>query len=272
MTESPRIVRLQKFLARSGVASRRACEELIVAGRVSVNGVVQSELGFKVDGEQDIVCLDGKRISLSDEKVVLMLHKPAGCLTTMDDPQHRPTVASLVPTDKYPGLYPIGRLDKDTTGLLLFTNDGELGEMLLHPRHHVKKQYFAYVDGVFDKECIERFKQGLSLNDGMTAPADVSVLRGKELAFAQKMLEAGALPKGKSPKKSSPGGQKTYLSITIREGRKRQIRRMCEHVGHPVLALHRQIMGNLDLGDLPRGSYRLLSDEETVALYKSAAE
>ncbi|MEF2651197.1 pseudouridine synthase, partial [Slackia piriformis] len=136
--EEERIVpmRLQKFLARSGVASRRGSEDLMTAGRVRVNGEVVRELGSKVDPLVDIVTVDGKMVRLSDEPVTLMLHKPAGYLTTMSDPFDRPTVADLVPCDRYPGLFPIGRLDFDTTGILLFSTDGELGNGLLHPRKH----------------------------------------------------------------------------------------------------------------------------------------
>ena len=146
--EQPFPMRLQKFLARAGVASRRGSEDLMTAGRVSVNGQIVTELGSKVDPKVDVVCVDGREVHLEDGSVYLMLHKPKGYLTTMDDPQGRPCVAQLVPRGRYPGLFPVGRLDKDTTGLLLFTTDGDMGQRLLHPKHHVDKTYQAHVAGV----------------------------------------------------------------------------------------------------------------------------
>ena len=140
-------MRLQKFLARAGAASRRGSENLMTAGRVTVNGQVVTELGSKVDPLVDEVAVDGVPVYLAQGPVTIMLHKPAGYVTTMSDPQGRPTVAELVPTDRFPGLFPIGRLDFDTTGLLLFSTDGELGNGLLHPRHHVEKRYLALVNG-----------------------------------------------------------------------------------------------------------------------------
>uniref|UniRef100_UPI0022E1E4E4 pseudouridine synthase n=1 Tax=Eggerthella sinensis TaxID=242230 RepID=UPI0022E1E4E4 len=140
-------MRLQKFLARAGAASRRGSENLMTAGRVTVNGDVVTELGSKVDPLVDEVAVDGAVVRLADGPITLMLHKPAGFVTTMSDPQGRPTVAELVPTERYPGLFPIGRLDYDTTGLLLFSTDGELGNGLLHPKHHVTKRYLACVEG-----------------------------------------------------------------------------------------------------------------------------
>ena len=137
--EQPFPMRLQKFLARAGVASRRGSEDLMTAGRVSVNGQIVTELGSKVDPKVDVVCVDGREVHLEDGSVYLMLHKPKGYLTTMDDPQGRPCVAQLVPRGRYPGLFPVGRLDKDTTGLLLFTTDGDMGQRLLHPKHHMSR-------------------------------------------------------------------------------------------------------------------------------------
>ena len=215
-------MRLQKFLARSGVASRRGSENLMTAGRVRVNGQVVSELGSKVDPRVDVVTVDGREVHLADAAVTLMLHKPTGYLTTMSDPFDRPTVADLVPVSRYPGLFPIGRLDFDTTGILLFSTDGELGNGLLHPRRHVDKSYIAHVEGRIT----------------------VEVLRASSRA--------------------------SELAITIHEGRKRQVRRMCEYVGHPVRELHRCRFGPLTLGDLPEGEWRLLSEAEVESLRRAA--
>ena len=232
-------MRLQRFLARAGVASRRGSEDLMTAGRVSVNDVVVSELGAKVDPRVDIVAVDGQVVSLADERVYLMLNKPAGTITTMDDPQGRPCVADLVPREPA-GLFPVGRLDRDTTGLLLFTTDGEMAHRLLHPRHHVEKVYLATVEGVPSDLALQRLRDGLVLDDGVTAPA---------------RAEVRATRQGLSD-----------VEIAIREGRKRQVRRMLEAVGHPVVALHRTEFGPLALGDLAIGSYRALSPEEVAAL------
>ena len=233
-------MRLQKFLARAGVASRRGSENLMTAGRVKVNGVVTKELGSKVDPLVDEVMVDDKLVELSQGSVTLMLHKPAGYITTMSDPYNRPCVADLVPVSDYPGLFPIGRLDFDTTGILLFSTDGELGNGLLHPRHHVDKTYFAHVDGIVKDEELNRLRDGVKLDDGMTLPAEVSLL-------------------GRSKGESD-------IRITIHEGRKRQVRRMLDYVGHPVLTLHRSQFGPLVLGDLPEGSWRLLTEEEMNVL------
>ena len=166
-------VRLQKFLARAGVASRRASEKLIEAGRISVNGQVVTELGTKVDPEADEVRLDGAPVRKAAEAVTLMLNKPAGYLTSMKDPQGRPCVAQLVPLDEFPALYPLGRLDYDTTGLLLFSTDGELGNAVLHPSHHVDKTYRALVKGKPSEAALDRLRSGVVLDDGPTQPAEV---------------------------------------------------------------------------------------------------
>ena len=237
-------VRLQKFLARAGVASRRACEKIIEAGRVSVNGCVVTELGTKVDPSVDEVSLDGALVCQPNQAVTLMLNKPAGFLTSMKDPQGRPCVAELVPCDEIPGLYPLGRLDYDTTGLLLFSTDGELGNAVLHPSRHVEKTYHALVKGVPNEKALGRLRHGVELEDGMTQPAAVSLIRRK--------------------------GGNAFVEITIHEGRKRQVKRMLEAVGHPVLRLHRESFGPLELGSLPEGKYRVLSSQEVTALERAA--
>lgn len=245
MPEQPFPMRLQKFLARAGVASRRGSEDLMTAGRVSVNGQVVTELGSKVDPKVDVVCVDGREVHLEDDSVYLMLYKPKGYLTTMDDPQGRPCVAQLVPRDLYPGLYPVGRLDKDTTGLLLFTTDGDMGQHLLHPKHHVDKTYQAHVDGVPDEVDLARLSDGIMLDDGLTAPARVRIV-------------------AKRPDGSSD------IELVIHEGRKRQVKRMCSAVHHPVLDLHRSSFGPLELVDVEEGSWRLLRDDEVASLRETA--
>lgn len=240
-------MRLQKFLARAGAASRRGSENLMTAGRVRVNGVVVTELGSKVDPRIDVVEVDGAVVRLDDAPVTLALNKPAGYVTTMSDPQGRPCVADLVPIADHPGLYPIGRLDRDTTGLLLFSTDGELGNAVLHPSHHVTKVYRATVEGgAVGTGAVRHLEEGVLLDDGMTAPADVSV-QGRD-------------------------GDLTVLRIAIHEGRKRQVRRMCKAVGHPVVALERVSFGPIALGSLPSGSWRELSAPELAALYAAAGK
>ena len=248
--EQPVPMRLQRFLARAGVASRRGSETLMTAGRVRVNGVVVTELGSKVDPLKDIVEVDGHRCSLADSPVFLMLNKPAGYLTTMHDPQGRPCVASLVPTKQYPGLFPVGRLDKDTTGLLLFTTDGKIGQQLLHPSHHARKHYVALVKGrVFDEELVP-LRLGIVLDDGPCQPSPAEILPQKS-SYARSV-------------KAQNFDDKNYsvIGITLHEGRKHQVKRMLEAIGHPVVRLHRDTFGPLQLGDLSRGSWRELSDSE----------
>ena len=189
--ETPRVVpmRLQKFLARAGAASRRGSENLMTAGRVTVNGQVVTELGSKVDPLVDQVAVDGIEVRLADGPVTVMLHKPAGFVTTMSDPQGRPAVAQLVPVDRYPGLFPIGRLDADTTGLLLFSTDGDLGNGLLHPKHHVAKRYLACVEGRPAERDLARLRRGVELDDGLTAPADVRLVEGPPARRAERVVE-----------------------------------------------------------------------------------
>lgn len=238
------MMRLQKFLARAGAASRRGSENLMTAGRVRVNGRVVTELGSKVDPLVDEVMVDDVVVCLSDTSVTLMLHKPAGYVTTMSDPQGRKTVAELVPLDRYPGLFPIGRLDFDTTGLLLFSTDGDLGNRLLHPKHHVTKVYEALVQATPSPAQLDALRRGIELEEGVTAPAVVELLRSRR----------------------GDARATSRLSIGIHEGRKRQVRRMTAAVGHETLELHRARFGPLELGELPCGSWRLLSDEELASL------
>jgi 23S rRNA pseudouridine2605 synthase len=271
-------MRLQKFLARAGAASRRGSENLMTAGRVTVNGEVVTELGRKVDPLVDKVAVDGILVTLAAGPVTIMLHKPAGYVTTMSDPHGRHTVAELVPTDRYPGLYPIGRLDFDTTGLLLFSTDGELGNGLLHPKHHVAKRYLALVNGRPTPAELARLEAGIQLDDGMTAPAKASVVEGEEERRALSVLEVPPAVPDHEPNGSVPSAQRAAIlrkrsqkravvRVVLREGRKRQVKRMLAAVKHGVLALHRDSFGPIELGDLPRGEWRELTSEEVAALH-----
>lgn len=273
-------MRLQKFLARAGAASRRGSENLMTAGRVTVNGQVVTELGSKVDPLVDQVAVDGVPVRLEGGPVTIMLHKPAGYVTTMSDPQGRPTVAELVPTDRFPGLFPIGRLDFDTTGLLLFSTDGELGNGLLHPRHHVEKRYLALVNGKPTLEQLDQLEQGIQLDDGMTAPAKAVLVEGAEAKRALSMLEVPPAVPDHEPNGSVPSPQRAAIlrkrsqqravvRVVLREGRKRQVKRMLSAIKHGVLALHRDSFGPIELGDLPRGQWRELTPEEVAALHAS---
>lgn len=233
-------MRLQKALAQAGVASRRAAEALIAAGRVSVDGQIVRELGTKVDPRRQVIAVDGQIIQTEDQ-VHYALHKPSGVVSTVRDPQGRPTVRQLLRSVPQ-RIYPVGRLDADTTGLLLLTNDGELANRLMHPRYEVKKEYIATVRGSVSDSALERLAAGIELDDGPTAPARVRRL-GKS---------AGA----------------TRVSIEIHEGRNRQVRRMFAAVGHPVIALHRVRIGPIRLGHLPPGAYRPLTPDEIRKLYQ----
>lgn len=229
-------MRLQRILAEAGVASRRSSEALIRDGRVAINGQVAT-LGAKADPEVDQVTLDGQPLA-QKPKAVWMLHKPPGVVTTKHDPQGRRTVMDLLSTD-WQHLYPVGRLDYDTSGLLLLTNEGDLAHQLAHPRHAVWKVYRATVNGPVDPAALDQLRQGIRLEEGMTAPAKVTVLKD---------------------------GPVTELEIAIRQGWNRQIRRMTDAVGHPVLSLQRVAFGPLELGDLPPGSSRPLDEDEVSRL------
>lgn len=227
-------MRLAKYLARAGVASRRASEGIVRAGRVTVDGETVTDPARDVTLANG-VAVDGRTVSQRDERTVLVLNKPAGVVSTARDPQGRPTVVSLVPPS--PRLYPVGRLDADTTGLILLTNDGALAHRLTHPSFEVEKTYRATVaDPPVREAAVQRLRRGVELEDGVTAPARVRRL-------APDLLE-----------------------LTIHEGRKRQVRRMCEAVGHPVTQLERVAIGPLTLGTLRPGSYRRLAPDEVEAL------
>jgi 23S rRNA pseudouridine2605 synthase len=227
-------MRLAKYLAISGVASRRASEDIVRAGRVTVDGETVTDPARDV-GADDTVALDGRAVSTSRERVVYALNKPVGVVSTARDPQGRPTVVTMVPQTER--LYPVGRLDIDTTGLILLTNQGELAHRLTHPSFEVAKTYRAVVGGAaLHERTLRALREGVELEDGRTSPARV------------RRVSADT------------------LEITIHEGRKRQVKRMCEAVGHPVKRLERVAFGPLQLGDLPRGRWRRLSDAEVEAL------
>ena len=251
-------MRLQRFLARAGVASRRGSERLMTAGRVRVNGEVVSELGSKVDPERDVVTVDGAVCRLAESPSYLMLYKPAGYLTTMSDPHGRPTVAELVPVDERPGLFPVGRLDLDTTGLLLFTTDGALGQALLHPSRHVEKHYVALVSGTPDERDLERLRAGVMLEDGPAAPARA------DLVSPDDPLYATVAPRGAG--RTGAGEPNAVVGLTIHEGRKHQVKKMMQAVGHKVVRLHRDSFGPLVLGGVAEGSWRELTSEEVGSL------
>lgn len=238
--------RLQKVLARAGVASRRRSEDLIVSGRVRVNGAVVRALGSKVDPERDRITVDGNAVGPPAAPRVAMLNKPAGVISAARDPRGRTTVVDLVPDT--PRLYPVGRLDYDSEGLILLTNDGDLAFALTHPRHGVPKTYHVWAEGEPSARVVERLARGVELDGRRTAPAGVRVL-GPEAP-----------------------GRLTRLEIVLREGRNRQIRRMCQAVGHPVHRLVRVAIGTLELGGLPPGSWRWLTPEETRRLREEAAD
>jgi len=233
--------RLQKVLAQAGVASRRQSELLITEGKVMVNGKKVTELGVKVDPEKDNILVNNKPIMLVQPKVYYMLNKPAGYISSVKDPQGRSTVLDLL-TGVHERVYPIGRLDYETEGLLILTNDGELTHALTHPSHEISKVYLARVQGLPSLGSLRRFSKGLELEDGLTAPAKVEVVD---------------YTKGKA-----------LLEIEIHEGRNRQVRRMCEAIGHPALYLKRVAVASLKLGKLPLGSYRSLSNNEVKELKK----
>ena len=230
-------MRINKYIALCGVASRRKAEELILAGRVTVNDEVMTELSYKVDEENDIVKVDDKSIKEENKLVYILLNKPEGYITTVKDQFDRPSVLDLV-SDIKERVYPIGRLDYETSGLLLLTNDGDLTYKLTHPKHEVDKTYVARVKGKLTKEEIERFKTGLKIEDYTTAPAKLKVIKYDEQRDS------------------------SLLEIKIHEGKNRQVRKMCKAINHPVLRLRRSAMGKIKIGDCEIGKYRYLTEDE----------
>lgn len=228
-------MRLQKFMAQCGVASRRKSEEIILDKRVKVNGLTVTELGFKVDPSKDIITVDGKLIKNKDRKVYIIMNKPKGYVTTVSDEYDRKTVLDLIKNIKE-RVYPVGRLDYDSSGLLILTNDGELAYRLTHPKHQVVKTYIATIKGKPDDEKLERFRHGIKIDGYITAEAEIEILNYVN--------------------------EKSLIKVQIHEGRNRQIRKMCEAIGHPVVSLKRIAIGELELGTLKKGCWRFLNNEE----------
>lgn len=241
-----RLERLARFLAHAGIASRRHAEQMIDAGRVQVNGVIVTTQGLRIDAERDEVRVDGKAVRPATQRVYLLLHKPVGYVSTMSDPQGRPTVLDLVPAElRRQRIYPVGRLDIDTSGLLLLTNDGDFALRMTHPRYSTQKHYSALVQGCLPERAIAALGKGVDISENSghthrTAPAQVRLMRRE--------------------------GEDCWLALTIQEGRKRQVRRMLAAVGHPVLQLVRVGIGALTLGNLAVGKWRYLTDEEVNSL------
>ena len=240
-------IRLQKLLSQAGVASRRAAEKLIAEGRVTVNGATIREMGVKADPSVDDIRVDGSRVRTAARQRYILLYKPAGYVTTRSDPQRRRTVIDLLAgVREY--VYPVGRLDYDTEGLLLLTNDGDLAARLTHPRHGVDRTYEAHVAGTPDDAALDRLRRGIPLDGRRTLPADVTLL------------------------KRASSRREAVLLITIREGRNRQVRRMCEAVGHPVRTLKRVKIGPLADRRLEPGDWRELSAAEVDTLRRLASK
>lgn len=233
-------MRLQKYLAMCSAASRRGAEKIIEEGRVCVNGNVVTELGTKVS-DGDFVTLDGKEVCLEHKKIYIMLNKPVGCLSTVTDQRGRETVMNYV-KDIKERIYPVGRLDMDTEGLLLMTNDGDFTYRVTHPAHGTKKCYEANVKGIVAHKEAEMLERGVMVDGRRTAPAKVEIIAHKS--------------------------NSSVLHITIHEGRNRQVRKMCMAVGHPVVQLKRLSIGSLKLGTLPLGHWRRLTDAEVKNIFE----
>ena len=233
-------IRLQKFLANSGVASRRKCEELILEGKVSVNGEVVQELGIKINPSVDKVTYCGKLIHNSEKLVYILLNKPIGYVTTSKDQFNRDTVLDLVKVKER--VVPVGRLDMYTSGALILTNDGDFVYKVTHPKHEITKTYTVTLHGIIDNQAVEKLRQGVEIEDYVTRPAKVKILKTDE----EKNI--------------------SRLEITIHEGKNRQVRKMCEVVGSKVIALHRSKIGDIGVKDLKLGNWRYLKDYEVKKL------
>lgn len=235
--------RIQKIISAAGVSSRRAAETLIVEGRVRVNGKVVTELGSKADAAKDHIKVDGKLINPRQTPTYIMLNKPAGYVTTLSDPEGRPTVQDLLKGVRV-RVYPVGRLDYNTEGMLILTNDGDFAHLVTHPKHEFPKTYLAKIKGALDEKQVESLESGVYLEDGKTAPAKLRKIRKEEA--------------------------NSWVEITIHEGRKRQVRRMFDRVGRSVIKLRRIKTGNLSLGDLAEGTFRHLTPAEVKGLREMA--
>ena len=242
------LARLQKILSSAGVSSRRAAEKLILEGRVTVNGSTVTELGTKADPDSDEIRVDGRRVGAARRRLYLLLNKPRGYITSRSDPQQRPTVVDLLREHGIRDyVYPVGRLDYDSEGLLLLTSDGALAARLTHPRHAVPREYEVRVRGVPDRHDLTRLQRGIVIDGRRTLPAEAKISRVIEKA----------------------GGDQALLSLVIHEGRNRQVRKMCDAIGHPVVRLRRVRIGPISDAGLKPGGFRELRPDEVAALKKS---
>jgi len=237
-------MRLAKYLARAGVASRRRAEDMIYAGRVAVNGVTADKPQVQVSAG-DTVTVDGKAVQGPERKIYLLLNKPPGYISTAHDTHNRPTVTDLLGNIEA-RVYPVGRLDADTCGALMLTNDGELAHRLMHPRYEVEKVYHALVKGLPGESALEMMRRGIVIEGEKTAPAGVKLL------------------------KAIPQNNTALLEITLTEGKKRQVKKMCSAAGHPVRALKRVSFAGLKVNSLKQGAYRELEEQEISSLYRLA--
>lgn len=235
-------VRLQKYLAEAGVASRRKAEELIIQGKISVNNKTVTELGTKINPSKDLVEYNGKVVKVQEEKVYILLNKPIGYVTTAKDQFNRDSVLDLVKVKQR--IVPVGRLDMYTSGALLLTNDGDFVYQVTHPKHEIEKTYTVTIKGIVQKEAVEQLKKGVKIEDYITRPAKVKILKTDEEK------------------------NQSRLEIVIHEGKNRQVRKMCEAVGHKVLALHRSKMAGIGVKDLALGKWRYLRKEEVNKILK----
>lgn len=245
MVKAEEDVRLQKVIARAGISSRRKAEELIRSGQVTVNGKIVTELGTKVDPSHDHIKVSGRHLPAPAPDMFMILNKPAGVVCTLEDPEGRPTIKHLIPKPSL-RLFPVGRLDFDSEGLLLLTNNGEIAQACLHPSRHVQKTYLVKIKGVLEESDILQLKKGIPLEDGQTAPAKI--------------------------RKAGKAEANSWVELTIHEGRKHQIKRMLEYLGHPVIRLKRIQFGPLNLGKLPLGASRFLTDREANSLRQLLTE
>lgn len=236
-------MRVQKFLSRAGICSRRKAEEHMLDGRVRINGEICRELGTKVDPDADTVTFDGRLVTRDENFIYVLLNKPSQYITTLDDPKGRPTVADLMP-DKMPRIWPVGRLDWDTEGLLIMTNDGKLTNLITHPSHELSKTYAVKVRRLLsnDSDQLQRLREGVRLDDGyVTRPAEAVV--------------------------TGDNGRNTWLEVVIREGKNRQIRRMFDAIGHPVMKLRRIAIGTIHIKGLSSSEFRPMTHDEVSDLY-----
>ena len=239
-------IRLQKYLANNGVASRRKAEEMILAGKVSVNGKVVTELGTKINPSLDKIVVEGKEIKQENEHIYILLNKPIGYVTTVKDQFNRESVLDLVKTNKR--LVPVGRLDMYTSGALILTNDGDFVYKVTHPKHEIEKTYTVTIKGIVKQEEVEMLKQGVKIEDYITKPARVKILKTDEEK------------------------NQSRLEITIHEGKNRQVRKMCEAIGHKVLALHRSKIAGIGVKDIELGKWRYLKEQEVKKILNDNIE